>query len=151
MKIILSSILLFYSSFLIAQNNNSFNLTINHLALSVTDLDRSAEFYKNVLGLKEIQKGVRSEAVKWFQFSDGKELHLLSFIKDPVTLNKAIHLAITASDFDMFIKKLDDLGVEYGDWAGTPGKIQIRKDGIKQVLFQDPDGFWIEVNNASKD
>ena len=35
----------------------------------------------------------------------------------------------------------------YSDWPGTPHKINIRADGIKQVFFQDGDGYWIEVNS----
>jgi lactoylglutathione lyase len=26
-------------------------------------------------------------------------------------------------------------------------KINIRADGVKQIFFQDPDGYWIEVNS----
>ena len=29
-------------------------------------------------------------------------------------------------------------------------KINIRADGIKQIFFQDPDGYWIEVNSVGK-
>ena len=40
--------------------------------------------------------------------------------------------------------------ITYSDWPGTPGKINVRADGIKQVFFQDPDGYWIEVNSVVK-
>ena len=40
---------------------------------------------------------------------------------------------------------------EYGDFAGTPGVFQTRPDGVKQVYFQDPDEYWIEVNSAQYD
>jgi len=25
--------------------------------------------------------------------------------------------------------------------------VQLRPDGIQQIYFQDPDGYWIEVND----
>jgi hypothetical protein len=37
--------------------------------------------------------------------------------------------------------------IEYSDWKDTPNKNCIRKDGVKQVYFQDPNEFWIEINN----
>lgn len=37
-----------------AQETTSPYVTFNHLAVSVADVDRSAEFYKDVLGLLEI-------------------------------------------------------------------------------------------------
>ena len=32
---------------------------------------------------------------------------------------------------------------------GDENKIQIRNDGYKQIFFQDPQGYWIEVNNIN--
>jgi hypothetical protein len=42
------------------------------------------------------------------------------------------------------------LNVEYSDWPGNLNKINVRPDGIKQVFFQDPNGYWIEVNSVGK-
>ena len=50
-------------------------------------------------------------------------------------------------DIDSFIKRLDDLKIDYSDWLDSPNKDYIRKDGIKQVYFQDPNGYWIEIND----
>ena len=61
-----------------------------------------------------------------------------------------MHFALTISDFDTFIKSLDARKIAYSDWPGMPGKINLRADGIKQVYFQDPDGYWIEVNSVGK-
>jgi lactoylglutathione lyase len=67
-----------------------------------------------------------------------------------VTINKAVHLALTTPNFDAFIKTLDSMKLAYSDWPGSPHKINIRADGIKQVFFQDRDGYWIEVNSAGQ-
>ncbi len=42
---------LIFSNFVLAQNN-FYIVTLNHAAISLKDLDRSADFYKNVIHLK---------------------------------------------------------------------------------------------------
>ena len=138
------------SGLLQAQHVSTNNFTFNHLALSVIDVDRSAEFYKNVLNLQEISNRTKIEGIRWFSFGDGKELHLISILSEKVTINKAVHFALTTSNFDALIKSLTEMNVTYSDWPGTPNTINIRADGIKQIFFQDPDGYWIEVNNVAQ-
>lgn len=149
-KLFLITIVLVFSSSLIAQQNTSVNFTFNHLALSVKDVDRSAGFYKNELNLKEITNRTKMEGIRWFSLGEGKELHLISIVKENVTINKAVHLALTTSNFDDFIKMLDSKKIAYSDWPGNPNKINIRADGIKQIYLQDPDGYWIEVNSVAQ-
>ena len=148
-KLKLLLVALSFSAFLLAQENTSFNFRYNHLALSVKDVDRSAEFYMKVLKLPEILNRSKIEGVRWFVFSDGLELHLISAIKQDVVTNKALHLALTTSNLDDFIKTLNTMKIPYSDWPGNPQKVNIRADGIKQVFFQDPDGYWIEVNSIA--
>jgi catechol 2,3-dioxygenase-like lactoylglutathione lyase family enzyme len=136
--------------FMKAQEIKSITMNFNHSALSVEDVDRSAAFYRKVLNLQEITNRTKKEGIRWFAIGDGKELHLVSSIKQPVTVNKAIHLAFSVSDvdFDSFIRTLNELKIAYSDWPGELNKITIRADGIKQIYFQDPDGYWIEVNSV---
>lgn len=148
-------IVLFISALLMTgvvkgQDTLSYRMTFNHLALSVTDSDRSASFYKTVLNLTEITNWTKADGIRWFSLGDHKELHLISVIKEPVTLNKAVHLALTTADFDAFVNKLKAENIPFSDWPGTPNKINIRPDGIRQVFFQDPDGYWIEVNSVGQ-
>lgn len=150
-KLILFLIALAISGFIRAQENASFNFTFNHLALSVKDVDVSADFYKNVLQLEEITNKTKIEGIRWFSLGEGKELHLISILKENVAINKAVHLALTTSGFDAFVMTLEKLNIAYSDWPGTPAKVNIRADGIKQIFFQDPDGYWIEVNSVGQD
>jgi catechol 2,3-dioxygenase-like lactoylglutathione lyase family enzyme len=132
------------------QDTTSSGLTFNHLAISVNDVNRSAEFYKKILNLKEIENRAKLEGVRWFSTGDGKELHLISIVKEPIVLNKAIHIAFTTSNFDAVIKTLNEMNITYSDWPGNLNKINVRADGIKQIFFQDPDGYWIEVNSVGQ-
>ncbi len=129
-------------------NKTGHGFSFNHLALSVRDVNRSAEFYKNVLGLEEITNRTKIEGIRWFSLGEGKELHLISILKDDFKVNKAIHFALAMPDVGSFVKKLDSMKISYSDWPGNLGKITTRADGIKQVYFQDPDGYWIEANSV---
>ena len=149
-KISLLLIAFILSGFLQAQDASTINFTFNHLALSVKDVDRSAEFYKNVLNLQEISNRTKIDGIRWLSLGDGKELHLISILSEKVTINKAVHFALTSSNFDALIKSLTEMNITFSDWPGTPNKINIRADGIKQIFFQDPDGYWIEVNNVAQ-
>jgi len=51
------------------------------------------------------------------------------------------------SSVEEFSKHLDAMNIKYGNWAQTSKDPQVRPDGIKQVYLQDPDGYWIEVND----
>ena len=129
----------------------SFSLTMDHVALSVKDLDRSVAFYTNVLQLQEITNLTRKEGIRWVSLGDGKELHLVSTIKEPVTINKAVHFAFKTANFDALIQVLVKRNITFSDWPGIINKITVRADGIKQIYFQDPDGYWIEVNSVKLD
>ncbi len=137
----------------VSQDLAPIKLTFNHVALSVADVDRSAEFYGRVLNLGEIRKGTVTAGVRWFSLGEGQELHLISHLYyrgDPVKINKAVHFALTTDRFDEFIKQLDAAGVVYGDWQGNSKKVNTRSDGVRQIFLQDPDGYWIEVNSTDK-
>ena len=131
-----------------AQDSATSKFSFNHLALSVKDVNRSAEFYGKVLQLPEIVNRTKIEGIRWFVLADGKELHLISIIKEPVVINKAIHMGLATKNIDAFVQRLERLKIPYSDWPGKPNTVNIRTDGVKQIFFQDPDGYWVEVNNA---
>ena len=58
-------------------------------------------------------------------------------------------MAFTAKNFDEFINHLKNKNINSQTGKGDENKIQIRNDGYKQIFFQDPQGYWIEVNNVN--
>ena len=122
----------------------------NHIALSVKDVNESVRFYKKVFDFKEIENTASNSKTRWLALGEGKQLHLIPRPDEIIIVNKAVHFALTTSDINSFIKHLNSLNIEYSDWRDTPTKDYIRKDGIEQIYFQDPNGYWIEINNASE-
>lgn len=141
-------VLIFVAGTVKAQNT-SFDFKLDHVALSVTDVDRAASFCIDVLRLEEITNRSKLEGVRWFSMGPGRELHLIAIIKDSVKTNKALHVALTTRNFDGFVKNLEHRQIPYSDWPGNPQKFNVRADGIKQVFFQGFDNYWFEVNSVN--
>lgn len=133
-----------FSLFSSAQTN--FNFKKDHDALLVLDLETSARFYQNVLGLKEVFSKAIPDGKHWFELDNGVELHL-SESKEVVPKNKSVHMAITTQKVEAFVDFLKTEGIYFENWAGEEKTVRIRDDGAKQIYIRDPDGYWIEVNN----
>ena len=136
---------------LFAQETPVSSVTLDHIALSVQDVDRSVDFYRNIFGLTEITNRTEVDGIRWLALGEGKELHLISVVKEPVSLNKALHFAVTTPEFDGFVEVLRQSRVDFSNWAGSPGEVTARADGTRQIYIQDPDGNWIEVNSTAAD
>src|SRR5688572_13234861 len=117
---------------------------LNHIALYVKDLQRSTDFYRVTIGLDTIPEPFRDGRHTWFTIGQG-HLHLISGARTGPLPEKNTHLCFSTADMEGFIGRLKAATVSYEDWAGTKNAITTRVDGIKQIYFQDPDGYWIEV------
>ena len=65
-----------------------------------------------------------------------------------IQTNVGVHLALKVEDFDDFLTVLDQNKITPHSSKGEPDQITTRADGVHQVYFRDPDGYWIEVNDA---
>lgn len=119
----------------------------NHIALSVKDVDQSIEFYQKIFEFNEIKNTASNSKTRWLSIGEGKQLHLIPRPNFEIKINKAVHFAFSIAEFNSFVLFLKELKITYSDWLDTPNKDYIRKDGIKQIYFQDPNGYWIEVND----
>ena len=135
---------------MIANNINAqikINPTLNHVAVYVSDLQKSTDFYENIIGLESIAEPFHDGRHKWFKIGTHSQLHLIEGAKFIVEHDKNSHLCFTISSMENFIEKLYKNKVPYENWSNEPDKITIRPDGVKQIYFKDPDGYWIEINN----
>lgn len=120
---------------------------LDHAAIHVVDLASSVAFYQDVFGLDEIDAPGDPEVIRWLDL-DGAELHLIHYEGDVPATTKAVHFALRVPDLDALVARVEDLGVPYSDWPGAASTLSVRGDGIRQIYVQDPDGYWIEVNDV---
>jgi lactoylglutathione lyase len=59
-------------------------------------------------------------------------------------------MAFSVPAVEGFIERLGSLKIRYVNSRSEESKVTTRRDGVKQVYFQDPDGYWIEVNDATR-
>lgn len=134
--------------FTVTLNAQTFNFEMDHVAVVVTDLDKSVEFYKDVLHLKEIKAPGDKDKIRWFTLGNFDQLHLIKTEEMPAIESRSVHFSLNTQSFDAFIASLESKGVIYTDWTGENFKQSNRPDGVRQVYIQDPDGNWIELNDA---
>lgn len=127
----------------------SFDFQFDHQSIVVTDLDKSAEFYGNILKLNEIPHPEAKEGFRWFLVHGNSQIHLIR--KDSIVFkrDKSIHLCLATQNMDGFIDHLNANRITYWDWPGKKGAVTDRADGVRQIYIQDPDDYWIEINTAS--
>jgi lactoylglutathione lyase len=123
-------------------------IVLNHIAVYVADLAKATEFYKSVLRLQEIPEPFKDNRHTWFTLGPAGQLHLIQGAKSGNEHDKNEHLCFSVASVEDFVKNLDAKKVPYEDWPGKVSTITTRVDGVKQIYFKDPDGHWLEINDA---
>ena len=121
---------------------------LNHIALYVVNLKESTSFYKDVVGLDTIPEPFHDGKHTWFGVGPKSHLHLIEGAKERTPHDKNSHLCFTVPSVDAFITILKKYKTEYESWMGEKNSITTRVDGVKQIYFKDPDGYWVEINDA---
>jgi lactoylglutathione lyase len=119
----------------------------DHIALYVKDLKKSADFYRNVMELKDIPEPFHDGKHVWLRTGEHSQLHLIQGAAEVTQHDINSHFAYSVNNLADFTKHLDELHVKYGNWNQSSKEPQLRPDGVKQVYLQDPDNIWIEVND----
>ena len=109
---------------------------LNHVAIHVVDVERSAAFYRDVLRLEPIPRPAFTFPGAWFQLGIDQELHLIGERnREVVSHNRGNHFALLVDDFDAWEK--------YRQVNFAPRRL--RPDGALQLYVIDPDGHYVEL------
>jgi lactoylglutathione lyase len=126
-----------------------FDLRFDHSTLLVTDLAKSAEFFENILHLEALATPWGPTApIRFYSLGGGRQLHVGLAVR-AIVPDKNAHLAFAVHNFDEYLRFLTEQGVAYEDFPGTSSSPQVRPDQVRQIYLQDPDGNWIEINDAA--
>jgi lactoylglutathione lyase len=124
--------------------------TLNHIAHYVVNLTISTDFYMNIIGLDTIPEPFHDGRHTWFSVGYKSHLHLIQGAKEISLRDKNSHLCFSVASVADFIKVLEKNKIEYENWAGEKMAVTKRVDGVKQIYFKDPDGYWVEINDAKE-
>ncbi len=146
MRVLLILILL---PFVLFAQQEEFKLTFNHQALPVKKLQETGDFYIHILGFEEMEvTASQTNPKRWMRNHEGKQLHLIS--SEDGTPNTIVnHMAFSTHNLEAVIAHLRSNKIDYWTDEGQKNVIRIRKDGVRQVKIQDPEGHWIEINEAN--
>ena len=132
---------------MMAQSSQAQSPQFNHQTIFVVDMNKSADFYEKAMMLKRIAEPFHDNRHIWLRIGEHSQLHIVQGAERTVEHDINIHMAFTVPSVEDFAKHLDALNIKYGNWAQSSKQPQVRNDGVKQIYLQDPDGYWIEVND----
>ncbi len=114
-------------------------LELNHVALYVTDINRSSQFYRDVLRLAPIPRPAFTFPGAWFRLGVNQELHLIADLGAPFFKSHPNnHFALRVDNLDEWEPHLERSGAQYA-------RRKQRPDGAWQVFLFDPDGHRVEL------
>lgn len=147
-RLILKILLLLFMTAI--HNKGQAQARINHIAQYVVSLQESTTFYRDIIGLDTIPEPFHDGKHAWFSIGPKAHLHIIAGAKEKSAHNKNTHLCFTVPSVTDFIDKLKNNNIAFENWAGEKNTFTTRVDGVKQIYFKDPDGYWIEINDAKE-
>jgi catechol 2,3-dioxygenase-like lactoylglutathione lyase family enzyme len=130
---------------------------IKHIALSTQDVDKTAKFYIDVFGMKEIAK-VDSPGASGYYLSDGDlNLAILNFKNDAVAgaergkaWNGIHHIGFEVESLEEIAGKLADAGSKPRDDVNQALGVGHgrREGGNVEVKYSGPDGVMLDVSET---
>jgi len=117
------------------------NFKFNHFNFNVLDLEKSVDFYKEALGLREVKrKEAPDGSFILIYVGDGEsDFSLeLTWMRDRTEAydlgEQEFHLAMAVDDYEEAFKKHQEMGcVEYVN------------ESMGIYFITDPDGYWVEI------
>lgn len=132
----------------LAQQENKPRAVINHVAIYVVDLQKSGNFYENIVGLDTIPEPFHDGKHIWLRIGPKAAMHIIQGAETPKEYFKNDHTCFSVASVEAFIEVLKKNNIPFEDVSGNKNVFSKRPDGVKQIWLQDPDGYWLEINDA---
>ena len=123
---------------------------LNHISITVTDLEATRAFYEGKLGLKTIPRPDFGFPGVWYGLDGDLSLHIITAKDAPFSERqkttfdlRQAHFALWTDDCDETHERLVGLGVHVNDLLSTP-------TGLRQLFVKDPDGNMVEFIGPTK-
>jgi len=129
-------------------------LRLHHVAIIVTDLERSTAFYQRLFGLEPIARPPFSIPGLWLGVGE-LAVHLTVYpagnFRTRAVDNDDIHFAFNTDDFEAFVGRAEAMGFSADAPQDDPMRMIVKRQGMAgfpQLYLIDPDRNIIEVNGA---
>jgi catechol 2,3-dioxygenase-like lactoylglutathione lyase family enzyme len=118
-------------------------LELNHINIETADIDRSASFYTDVLGLVSGERPEFDRPGHWMYMDNMPIVHIISPLPDNKLLTGSKHAAIShfalrIKNFEAMREHLINLSIPYTE-VDVPGSDR------RQFFINDPDGVVVEL------
>ena len=131
---------------------------IHHVALTVTDIERSRKFYREIMSIEEIPRPPFPFPGAWFQVGDSQQLHLIvhsraTFREKPLD-TRDVHFAVRVPSHRAAVEFLRAKGYREDADPDDPYCMIVQPHataGYPQIYICDPDRHVIEINSERLD
>jgi lactoylglutathione lyase len=116
---------------------------IDHVAIHVTDLNRSVAFYEQHFGFKKYFQHAATGGLQIAYLKLGDTVLELTHKTDGAMLG--FHFCLETDNFDETVSKLQQDGVQLVRAPHDTAAREPRENGWRRVVFGGPDGEQIEL------
>lgn len=118
-----------------------------HVGLFILDVERSKEFYTNVLHFEVVFEVQNTEVKVVFVKNGNLILELVEFLNEKTKRTDGLvdHVAINVNNIENVVEKLRERGIVFETDKITYAH-NFWNNGSKWILFRGPDGEHLELN-----